>query len=155
MIPRDIAAYHEAGHAVAAAMLQVRVGRVTIRPEGENSGHTELEAAAHNAMPVSDQVAVLLAGQVGTWMNPAFDGNAAHPGCGGDLEAVYALLGDDGPTAFEDPRYKAGVRRAIDLLGQDRAKRAVHQLAAILLERTELVVTTDTEAAKILIHLHP
>lgn len=77
-ILRDIAAYHEAGHAVAAALLGMRVGLITIRPNGKEGGHTEIEPTDFEAAPVDDRVVVYLAGNAGAWLNPAFDGNATH-----------------------------------------------------------------------------
>jgi hypothetical protein len=46
-------------------MLGLRVGRVTIRPEGEVGGRTVIERADARAMSVEDRVMVCLAGQTG------------------------------------------------------------------------------------------
>ena len=149
-VARDVAAYHEAGHAVAAAMLGIPVMAVSIRPDGDEAGRVLLEL---DAAPVADRVVVLLAGQVGTWMRPAFDGDVTHPGCKRDLEVVARLLGSADP--FTDPRYLAASRRVADLLHQERASRAVHALAAMLLEREEIAIAADVEAAELLASLRP
>jgi hypothetical protein len=41
--PREVTAYHEAGHAVAAACLGLKVKYVTIVPNESSTGHTMLE----------------------------------------------------------------------------------------------------------------
>jgi hypothetical protein len=145
-LSREHAAYHEAGHAVAAALLGIRVGRITIRPEGDNGGHTELEPRDFEAAPVDDRVTVLLAGAWGGWLDPAFDGNAAHPGAKGDLEAIRTLLG--GRPDLAD----AG-RRLAELVHHERAEPAVHALAATLLEREDVNASTDVDVARILVRL--
>jgi hypothetical protein len=154
MIPSDLAAYHEAGHAVAAAMLNIPVARISIRPDGDEGGRTTIERADFDAAPLEHRIMTLLAGQVGTWMNPAFDGNGTHPGCRGDLDIIYALLGVASVDALADPRWQAASSRLIELFHQDRAERAVHQLATILLEREEVDAYAEVDIAKLLVHLH-
>jgi len=60
---------------------------------------------------------------------------------------------------LDDPGWDAYLRAQghefSDLVAGASAERAVHALAGMLLEREELVITADIEAAKILIRLHP
>jgi Peptidase family M41 len=152
MIPRDHAAYHEAGHAVIAAMLRIPVARVTIRPQGDSGGRTEIEEACFLAAPVDDRVMVYLAGVWGELMIP---GGSPEDLAGGgtDLHAAQALACLDGP---EWRAYlQARMVEVGGLIHQDHAERALHALAGMLMERTEVAIATDTEAAEILIHLRP
>jgi hypothetical protein len=155
-VPRDIRAYHEAGHAVVAAMLGLRVGRVTIRPEGEVGGRMVIDCADARAMPMEARLMVCLAGSVGTWVGPAADDSSAvWQGMSGDLDAIYALLGVDSSKALADPRVRSAMERLADLIYQEPAEPAIHALASMLMEREELVIAADTEAARLLVSLRP
>lgn len=156
MIPSNIAAYHEAGHAVVAATLGMRVERVTIRPEGEHGGRTEIDHADFMAASVDDRVMVHLAGNAGTWLNPAaYDASAVYQGTRDDLDAIYALLGGELPDELLAAQFDATGKRLAELLHQEHTQRAVHTLAGILLEREEVNAYTEPEVAKLLIHLRP
>jgi len=73
----------------------------------------------------------------------------------GDLDAICGLLGVDSSEVFADPRVRSAIEQVADLIFQECAKHAVHSLAALLLEREELVIAAGTEAAKLLVSLHP
>jgi ATP-dependent Zn protease len=106
-------AYHEAGHAVVALALGLKVARVEIFPE-DYSGGADAENSHH--LPLVDRIAICVAG-----MNAAkmFD---APPSCeladAGDHRMVLELLEDmeetDATTAY-DTRQK-GRQRAEELL---------------------------------------
>jgi hypothetical protein len=156
MILSNIAAYHEAGHAVVAATLGMRVGRVTIRPEGEHGGRTEIEHVDFMAASVDDRIMVHLAGNAGTWLTPAaYDVSAVYQGTRDDLDAIYALLGSELPDELVAAQFDATGKRLADLLHQERTESAIHALAGMLLEREEVNAYTEPEVAKLLIHLHP
>ncbi len=155
-ISRDIAAYHEAGHAVVAALLGMRVGRITIRFEGETGGCIEIEPVDFEAAPVEHRVMVRFAGSAGTWIGPATtDRSAVWQGMRGDLDAISALLGVTSAEMFADPRFRSASERVTNLIFQERTKRAVHTLAGMLLEREEVNGYTDSGVSRLLISLQP
>lgn len=105
-------AYHEAGHAVVALALGLRVARVEIFAE-DYSGGTDI-ADAHN-LPLVDQIAVCVAGMNAEQL---FDATASHELASmGDHGKVIELLGEIVEAEGDVLRDK-GHQRAWDLLSE-------------------------------------
>jgi len=62
MTNRRAAAVHEAGHAVAASALGLRVQSLSLNDEDDWAGHTNIGGMEH--LPIVDQVAICWAGTV-------------------------------------------------------------------------------------------
>jgi hypothetical protein len=77
-------AYHEAGHAVVAFALKLRVFSIVVRERGAGNSRTKTDPADH--LPLTDQLAVLAAGKVA---ERAF--KSPLPDHAGDSDSVKAL----------------------------------------------------------------
>ncbi len=126
-------AYHEAGHAVVALALGLKVARVEIFHENLHGG-ADVENAGH--LPIEDQIAICLAGMAAAQM---FDAPPPHElGDIGDEGRVLELLYDfDEATANElDDK---GYQRAWDLLKAHAT--SVEDIAAQLLAQRKIDLT--------------
>ncbi|MBR0797977.1 hypothetical protein JQ615_21540 [Bradyrhizobium jicamae] len=129
-------AYHEAGHAVVALALGLKVARVEIFPE-DYSGGADAENSDH--LPLVDRIAICVAG-----MNAAemFEALPSHELADtGDHRMVLELLEDleetDATMAF-DMRQK-GHQRADELLKAHT--NSVEDIAARLLAQLKIDLT--------------
>lgn len=142
--PRLVAtAYHEAGHAVMAALVGRPVLKVTIAPgqtiSGVRLGVCELQKGRSKKSKdwLEDEVLILLAGMVA---ESQLTGKYCHAGAAQDLSAARRLLSQSRAT---NPRQLERLeQRLIDktehLLGDVATTNAVKQIAAELLEKTTL-----------------
>ena len=93
----DIAAYHEAGHAVVARMLGVRVKSVTIQPTLNYSGRVLFDGLGRRT--TEKKILITLAGphaQRRFAPNSAWrSGNKAHLNSGYDFDNVALLIHDE------------------------------------------------------------
>src|SRR5262245_5457563 len=136
--PREVTAYHEAGHAVAALTLGRPVARVSIRPDRKFLGVCTFDKGI--ARPSEDWVereAMI-----------ALAGPAAEAGFTGELDWVAAAhdhdyafdlaraRGGDGKKA--DRLVKRWLAKADHLLGRGDAWAAVERIAAELVRRDEI-----------------
>ncbi len=122
-------AYHEAGHAVVARALGLRVARVEIFAE-DNSGGTDIADAGD--LPLVDQIAVCLAGANANHMFNAPSHDLADFG---DHVRVSNLV--EGLTeAKGDALRDKGHQRAWDLLGAHAS--SVENIAAQLLAQRKI-----------------
>jgi ATP-dependent Zn protease len=133
MVNRDQlgAAYHEAGHAVVAWALGLKVGRMAIAIDGDDAkGAAEIED--DHQSPLIDRIAVCVAGMDAQHLFEA----PTHEYAGmDDFGKVYELLSDFDEGAGRDLR-SAGFQRARDLLTLHKNK--VVSLAQALMERLEM-----------------
>jgi peptidase M50B-like protein len=109
---RRAVAVHEAGHAVAAWALGLRIARLWI----DDSGNGGTETTAEDHLPIVDQIAIHRAGQQATIMLAV---EAPTHLAGRDRERVVALINR---LHFEDQHrlLDGGRRRACDLLAVSR-----------------------------------
>ena len=123
-------AYHEAGHAVVALALGLRVARVEIFPE-DYSGGADADDAGH--LSLEDQIAICVAGMVA---EDVFEAPASHElaHCG-DHGRVIELLDEIDETTGDELRGK-GYQRASDLLKAHAA--SVEDIAAQLLAHCKI-----------------
>jgi len=153
VIDSNIRAYHEAGHAVAAALLGIPVARISIRPDGHDDGRVSVELAYLETTSVDDRVKLYLAGIWGAWMDPSCqDPVAALEGAATDYRAALALLCDLDESERDSHLQARGLEIG-ELLRQDHAQHAVHVLAGMLLEREELDAYTDIDVSRLLVRL--
>ncbi|MGV7216046.1 hypothetical protein [Bradyrhizobium sp. UFLA05-112] len=129
-------AYHEAGHAVVALALGLKIARVQIFQE-DYSGAADAENADH--LPLVDRIAICVAG-----MNAAemFDAPPSHElADSGDHRMVLELLEEleetDETTAYD--LRQNGHRRAWDLLEAHAS--SVEDIAAELLAQRKIDLT--------------
>jgi len=126
------AAYHEAGHAVVALALRLRVARVEIFED--HAGRTDVEPTEH--LPIEDRIAICVAGMAAADMfdaPPSYE--LAHLGDEGD---VRDLLYDIDEASADELRDK-GVQRALDLLKVH--VNSVEDIAARLLAERKIDLT--------------
>ena len=125
------ASYHEAGHAVVAWALGLKVGRIAIAIDGDDAkGAAEIED--DRGSPLIDRIALCVAGIEAQELFQA----PTHEYAGmGDFGKVYELLLDIDEDAGFDLR-SAGYRRARELLMLHKNK--VASLAEALMTRHEL-----------------
>lgn len=116
-------AFHEAGHAVVAWSLNLRVGDIHVRGIGAGNGGAQIGCANH--LPLIDQLAALAAGKEAeqVFKSPLPD----HAGDGDRVMAINAVLRIFPGSASEQiqPHLTAGHVRAHELLveHQDRVIR--------------------------------
>lgn len=126
-------AYHEAGHAVVALALGLKVARVEILHE-DYSGGTDIDNA--NDLPIEDRIAICVAGMAATKM---FDAPPCHELANmGDHGRVIELLYDIDEATGDDLRDK-GHERAWDLLKAHAA--SVEEIVAQLLAKRKIDLT--------------
>jgi ATP-dependent Zn protease len=125
-------AYHEAGHAVVALALDLRVARVEIFHEN-NSGETDSENADH--LPIEHRIAICVAGiQANKMFKVPIHGRAAFL----DRYSVRELISDMAKTAG-DVLCDKGHQRARDLLKAHA--HSVHDIAERLLTYRKIDLT--------------
>jgi ATP-dependent Zn protease len=126
------AAYHEAGHAVVALALGLRVERVEIFDE-DNSGSADVEPAKH--LPLVDRLAICLAGINANHMFKA----PMHELAGFQDHVMVRKLVSDIPETEGDILRDKGHQRAWDLLKAHA--RSVEDIAAQLLAQRKIDLT--------------
>jgi ATP-dependent Zn protease len=127
-------AFHEAGHAVVALALDLKVARVEI-VQDDYSGGTDIENSDH--LPLMDRIAICVAG-----MNAAemFDALPSHDLANfGDHGLVMTLLTDIDDEAEADALRDQGHQRAWDLLKVHAD--SVEDIAAQLLAHRKIDLT--------------
>lgn len=126
-------AYHEAGHAVVALALGLKVARVEIFHE-DFSGGTDVESAYH--LSIEDRIAICVAGMAAAKM---FNAPPSHELANmGDHGLVIELLYDIDEASGDELRDK-GHQRAWDLLRAHA--RAVEDIAAQLIKKRKIDLT--------------
>ena len=147
---REITAYHEAGHAVVARMLYVRVKSVTIRPDVGSSGMTKLDLRYLNN---DKQVLITLAGPYAQrrfaprsrWRSSST--SVVTLNSGWDFDTVTGLIYDEhgnGDAAKFYRRYAEAKAKQL----VDRGWRRIEAVAKALLERETL---TGTEMSQVIL----
>lgn len=147
-VDREVAAHHEAGHAVAAHLLGLNIDRVTIQPEGGTAGHVVHEYGCNmNDIVTKRGVArqwalecaaiVALAGEVAQRRFRAESLEKEHGG-GDRLTCHHALdhLAGEADRELRDAWEKVLILRTERLIAQNW--RYVEWLAAILLKQTTI-----------------
>jgi ATP-dependent Zn protease len=125
------AAIHEAGHAVVAWALGLKVRRMAVGINGDDSaGSAEIEV--NPCLPLVDRIAVCSAG---IDAQSIFDAPTNDICAIMDMNEIRNLVEEYPDDDGEALRY-AGYRRSKELLELHRAK--VERLAQSLVERTEL-----------------
>jgi ATP-dependent Zn protease len=113
-------AYHEAGHAVVAWSLHVRVGNIHIRKIGVGNGGAEIGCA--DRLPLTDQLAAVAAGNEAEqiFKSPLPD----HASDGDRVMAINLVLKLLGRIASDEIQVQltAGHARARELLVEHRDK---------------------------------
>jgi hypothetical protein len=125
-------AYHEAGHAVVALALGLKVARVEIF-DADNSGGTDVWNADH--LPIEDRVAICAAGMNATHM---FEAPMHELASFGDHALIMNLLADVA-EAEGDVLRDNGHQRAWDLLKVHA--HSVEDIAAQLLAHRKIDLT--------------
>jgi ATP-dependent Zn protease len=125
------AAYHEAGHAVVAWALRMKVGRLAIAIGGDDAKGSADIAHDHDT-PMIDRIAMCVAGVDAQALFEA----PTHEYAGmGDFGKVYQLLEGFDEIAGLDLR-RAGYQKARELLTMHKDK--VVLLAKALMDRGEI-----------------
>lgn len=146
---REFVAFHEAGHAVAAAVLRVTIERITIAPSGDVAGHVLHDYGVNmNEIIYSDDGAnrqwalertaiIALAGEVAQRRFRAESVTEEH--AGGDRLAVHQAL--DHLAGWHDQELRDAWWRVLEL----RTDRLISQhwhtvqgLASLLLQHTTI-----------------
>jgi hypothetical protein len=138
---RDIAAYHEAGHAVVAWMLGLRVRSVTIRPASGHSGLTRI--AGFGRTTTEKKILITLAGPYtrrrfvprSAWRSR----NQSHLADGYDFDKVALLLDDAHGNGKVADLYSRYVMAKAEQLVDDGWQH-IEAVAKALLERETLTV---------------
>jgi ATP-dependent Zn protease len=124
-------AFHEAGHAVVALALQLKVAQVEIF--GTDSGKTHVERSGH--LPLVDRLAIAIAGMDA---NDMFKAPMSITATNGDRRRVLELVLDM-PKAESDALREEGHQRAWDLLKANA--QSVHDIAGRLLAERKIDLT--------------
>lgn len=128
------AGYHEAGHAVAALALGLRVARVEIVHE-DYSGAADVHVADVARLPLVDQITIYSAGMIA---NQMFEAPNHELAASQDLRRIEELISDmdeaEGEVLQDD-----GEQRACDLLKAHAD--SVHDIAAQLLAHRKINLT--------------
>ena len=151
-MPRDVVAYHEAGHAVAACLLKCRFGRVSILPEA--GSHRRVSLAQARARVLTEGYSAALDGLRGRVL---IEHQAMFALAGAVATAIREERPVDWGESEEDSRTARGwIEELTDdedevdaylkwlsartrvLLGRPRSWAAVTALAQTLLERGQL-----------------
>ena len=151
-MPRDVVAYHEAGHAVAACLLKCRFGRISILPEA--GSHRRVSLAQARARVLTEGYSAALDGLRGRAL---IEHQAMFALAGAVATAIREERPVDWGESEEDSRTARGwIEELTDdedevdaylkwlsartrvLLGRPRSWAAVTALAQTLLERGQL-----------------
>lgn len=137
---RMATAYHEAGHAVMAFLLERQVHKITIEPGQMQAGGIRLGAcrlqkgrAKGSHDPQEDEILFLLAGMVGEshWTQ-----RYCFEGAAGDLSRVRRLLAHrPGSDRQRDRAERRLLDKAEYLLRDDGPARAIERIAKELVEK--------------------
>ena len=147
---REITAYHEAGHAVVAHRLHVRVKSVTIRPDVGSSGMTKLDLRYLND---AKRILITLAGPYAQrrfaprsrWRSSSTSGVTLNSGL--DFDTVTGLIYDERGNGNAAKFYRRYAEAKAKQLVDDWW-RHIEAVAKVLLERETL---TGTELSQVIL----
>jgi hypothetical protein len=137
---------HEAGHAVAAVVLDVPWHMVTVNPHNGMAGHMLpdrgfLDAMVENNWPAESFAIASIVGPLaeGQWMGEDFERareiDWSPYGCSEDFKHAR-IIADITGAGFDSL-----LRLAVQFLSEDKMKLAIERVADLLVERHTLITT--------------